>query len=95
MEIESDDLNHALMLDGNAVAGRLQELFGTEMTTNQTICATCDGAAEMGALLAFTHAPGIVLRCRSCGAVMLRVVETPRGIYLDARGTAVVRFGRP
>jgi len=48
----------------------------------------------MGALLAFTHAPGVVLRCPSCEAVMFKLVETPRGIYLDARGAAFVRIER-
>ena len=28
-------------LDGNAIAGLLQEVFGTEMTTALGMCATC------------------------------------------------------
>ncbi len=94
MEIETDDVNRAMMLDGNAVAGRLAALFGTEMTTSLTECANCGQGHMMGALLAFTQAPGIVLRCPSCEAVMLKLVETPRGTYLDARGVAFVRIDR-
>lgn len=92
MESETDDVTRALMLDGNAVAGRLVALFGAEMTTSLTECASCGQDHMMGALLAFTHAPGVVLRCPSCEAVMLKLVETPYGIYLDSRGAAFVRI---
>jgi hypothetical protein len=46
----------------------------------------------VGELMAFTGGPGIVLRCPSCGAVMLRIVRTPQHTYLDARGTAMLRM---
>ena len=36
-----------LMLDGNAVAGMLQEVFAVEMTTAIGTCGSC-GAAERG-----------------------------------------------
>jgi hypothetical protein len=94
MEAVDDDLNRAMMLDGNAVAGRFFALFGAEMTANLTECASCGQDHMMGALHAFTHAPGVVLRCPSCEAVMFRLVETPRGIYFDARGAAFVRIER-
>jgi hypothetical protein len=94
MTDQADDLNRALMLDGNAVAGLLQEIFGAEMTTNPAECANCGQVNELGGLLAFTHAPGAVLRCPACEAVMLRLVETPHGVYLDARGTVYVRLAR-
>ena len=38
----------ALMLDGNAVAGLLQEVFGTEMTTTLETCAGCGATESMG-----------------------------------------------
>ena len=85
----------ALMLDGNAVAGELQVIFGIEMTANHAECANCGTVSFMGGLLAFTHAPGLVLRCPSCEAVMLRLVRTPHGTYLDARGSAYMRLALP
>ncbi len=84
-EIEKD---RELMTDGNAVAGMMQEIFGADMTANPAECANCGDVNEVGALLAFTQAPGIVLRCPSCEDVMLRVVQTPRGTYFEARGVA-------
>jgi hypothetical protein len=86
------DVNMALMLDGNAVAGRLKQIFGRDMTTAVARCAGCGSDAEMGALMAFTRGPGVVLRCPECRRVIARFVETTTGIYLDARGAAYVKM---
>jgi hypothetical protein len=87
------DMNTALMIDGNAVAGRLEDIFGRDMTTAVTRCAGCANQAEMGALMAFVRGPGIVLRCPSCQAVIARIVETATAVYFDARGAAFIRLG--
>jgi hypothetical protein len=92
---ETADINHELMLDANAVAGALFEIFGTEMTASPTECAHCGNQDEIGALLAFTQGPGIVLRCPACENVILRIVQTPEAIYLDARGAVYLRLTRP
>jgi uncharacterized protein DUF6510 len=94
MDEQSSDVNRDLMVDGNAVAGLLQEIFGLEMTANPAECANCGQVNALGALLAFTQAPGAVLRCPACEEVMLRIVETPDAIYLDARGAAQIRLRR-
>ena len=88
------DINRDLMLDGNAVAGLLQEIFALEMTASPTECANCGRQGELGTLLAFTQAPGAVLRCPACEQVMIRIVETPDAIYLDARGAVYLRLER-
>ena len=88
------DLNRALMVDGNALAGMLQEVFSIEMTVTPTQCAHCGYEGEMGTLLAFICSPGLVLRCPTCESVILRIVSTPRAVYLDARGAAYFRLAR-
>ena len=92
MERIAADMNEELMLDANAVAGLLFEVFGAEMTAADSECAHCGRAGEVGSLLAFTRAPGVVLRCPTCHEVMLRIVQTPRGTYIDARGAAHLRL---
>ncbi len=94
MEMIEMDLNRALMVDGNAVAGMLEELFSIEMTASPTECAHCGYEGEVGTLLAFMAAPGLVLRCPGCSSVILRVVTTPRAVYLDARGAVFLRLAR-
>jgi len=89
---EMTDINRELMLDANATAGPLHEIFGLEMTAEPTECAYCGKEAKMGTLLAFTQGPGIVLRCSGCENVVLQIVQTPDAIYLDARGTVYLKI---
>ncbi len=88
------DMNRDMMLDGNAVAGLLREIFITEMTTVPTECAHCGHVGEIGSLLCFNQAPGTILRCPTCEQIMIRIVQTPDAIYLDARGAAYLRLAR-
>ena len=89
---QSMDMNTKMMLDGNALAGKLLAIFGAEMTATSTICAQCGGTSLMGELRAFTQSPGIVLRCPTCEGVMLRLVQTPRATLLDARGVMYLKI---
>lgn len=89
-----EDTTDDRTLDGNAVAGMLERLFGADMTTADSECAGCGREGELGTLLAYTNAPGVVLRCPACSAVMLRMVETPRGTLIEAKGLAYVRLTR-
>jgi Family of unknown function (DUF6510) len=91
---ETTDINRELMLDANATAGLLYEIFSTEMTASPIECATCGNEGEIGELLAFTQGPGIVLRCSTCENVVLRIVQTAEAIYLDARGAVYLRLTR-
>jgi hypothetical protein len=86
------DLNRELMLDGNAVAGMLRSVFGEEVTSAPAQCAHCGNISEIGGLLAYTHAPAVVLRCPACEHVVARVSTTPHGTFVDLRGAQYVRF---
>ena len=88
------DLSRSLTLDGNALAGVLQEIFSLEMTASPTTCSYCGFKGEVGDLLAFVCSPGLVLRCPGCKSVILRIVQTPDAFYLDARGASYLRMGR-
>jgi hypothetical protein len=92
MDNDQTDMNTALMVDGNAVAGQLEQIFGRDMTTAIARCAGCAHDAQMGALMAFTRGPGIVLRCPACQNAIARIVETPAATYLEARGAAYLRL---
>jgi len=66
-------------LDGNAIAGPLYEVFGREMTIATGSCAHCGATAQIAELRVFSRAPGTVVRCRSCGSVVIVLVEI-RGV---------------
>jgi ribosomal protein S27E len=75
-----------LKLDGNAAAGLLRELFTFELTTATGRCDNCGAVAEIGAVTVYANAPGTVLRCPSCGNVLMRVVADGGRYWLDVRG---------
>jgi uncharacterized Zn finger protein len=77
--------DHDLVLDGNAVAGTLSEIYGDDMTTVLAECGSCGQLDHVGGLVAYVHGPGVVLRCTSCSTVMLRIVQTPTRTYVDVR----------
>ena len=77
--------NEDLMLDGNAVGGLLSEVYGDDLTGALGSCPDCGRQAELATLRAFTHAPGVVLRCPACDSVQLVVVRTPQGLRHRAR----------
>jgi hypothetical protein len=78
------------MLDGNAVAGTLGELFGVEMTT---VVATCSGCGKTGMLAetgVYVDSPGIVVRCRTCDTALIVIVER-RGVFcVDLSGVGQI-----
>jgi len=67
-------------VDGNALGGALMELFGREMTDARTSCAACGAIHRLGALLVYDRAPAAVVRCPTCGGVMLVASERPTGL---------------
>ena len=75
----------ALMLDGNAIAGLLKEVFGSEMTTAIGTCNNCGAAEAIGAVRLFRGA-GMVLRCPHCDNVLAKIVKDEPRVWLDLRG---------
>jgi hypothetical protein len=82
-------------LDGNAAAGMLADIFQPEMTIATTTCAKCGAVRPLGELDAYVRAPGIILRCPTCQAAALRVVETPGRAWLDLRGLSALQMEMP
>ena len=72
----SDDAH----VDGNALGGLMRDVFGPEMTDARGCCDECGAVNALGALVAYTRAPGDVLRCPDCAAVMLVAVSLPAGV---------------
>ena len=81
----------SLMLDGNALAGLLHEVFSHAETTIAPVeCATCGRHGEMGSLWAFVETPGYILRCPDCQNIIMRITVTPDQVFVDARGAVYV-----
>ena len=74
------------------MAGLLARCFGGDKTANMVQCEGCGCEDLLGGMHAYMQAPGLVLRCKHCDEILLRVVETPESLYLDVRGLTYLRL---
>lgn len=82
-------------LDGNAAAGDLEFLFGTDMTRASGRCHGCGRQMTLAQTHAYLGGPGTVLRCPGCDNVLLRLVRSPGQTWLDAGGSDYLRIPTP
>ena len=80
----------ALMLDGNAVAGLLQEVFAVEMTTALGTCGKCGAMGTVGAMHVYRGA-GIVMRCPRCDNALVRIVKDDRRVWIGFQGVRTLQ----
>jgi hypothetical protein len=75
------------VLDGNVLAAPMREIFAVDITAAVGRCAGCAQVHAVATLRVYTQAPGLVARCPTCDAVILRLVRGPDRAWLDLRGT--------
>jgi hypothetical protein len=79
-----------MRLDGNAAGGALRELFARDVTAALATCTGCGAVGPVAALLEYGLPMGVILRCPSCDAAVLRVVRTPGSLRVDASGISLL-----
>jgi hypothetical protein len=83
----------ALWLDGNALAGLLEELFATELTDAPRSCGSCGAIRAVGAHRLYRGA-GLVLRCPVCSDIALVVATAPERHIVHLAGTWRMEISR-
>jgi hypothetical protein len=83
------------MVDGNAMAGDLREIFAMDVTAATVTCGGCGRAGAVATLRLWGRPPGIVARCPQCEDVVLRIVRAPDRVYLDLRGALLLELPLP
>jgi len=73
-------------LDGNAIAGMLQELLGAEMTGSPRRCQSCGEVHLIGAHRLYRGA-GLVLRCPHCGDVAAQIATLESAFVVKLSGS--------
>jgi hypothetical protein len=81
-----------MRVDGNAIAGVLGEVFVGDMTSARIACGGCGSIEPIGAEHAYTHAPGVVLRCCHCAQVLLVMTRADDRHVLNFRGSTWVEI---
>jgi ribosomal protein S27AE len=72
-------------VDGNALAGALEQYIGRDMTAARGTCGHCGAASAVAELVVYPKAPGAVARCPHCGDVVMVVTEIREtvAVHLD------------
>jgi hypothetical protein len=81
-----------LKVDGNAIGGLLREIFALEMTVAESTCNSCGKVDAMGALDVYMNAPGVVVRCKGCSSVLMRIVKADGRYWLDLKGVKTLEL---
>ncbi len=89
------DTDAAQWVDGNDLAGAIRELFAADVTVARGRCVACGQEGMVAEAHVYYRAPGLVARCPSCEAVLLRVVRGPGRAWLDMRGVSYLEFALP
>jgi Family of unknown function (DUF6510) len=76
------------VVDGNAIGGLLIDVFGTEMTAAGSTCGTCGASRPVAQLVVYQQAPGTVVRCRTCGSVLMVFVTAHDEVRINLAGLA-------
>ncbi len=70
-----------MVLDGNAIGGLLQEVFGTDMTDAEATCATCGATGPVAETAVYLRGPGTVVRCRKVFRNTVRNTILPSAVH--------------
>jgi hypothetical protein len=81
-------------VDGNAIGGLLIDVFGTEMTVATSTCGNCGATRPVAELVVYRRAPGTVVRCRTCGSVLMVLVKAHGVTCVDLDGLASLGQGQ-
>ena len=82
-------MNH---LDGNVAAGVLARVFTAEVTGGFAVCGSCGRRQQVGAMPAYAHGMGVVLRCGGCDGAVIRIGRGGGRVWYDLRGLAVLEL---
>ena len=84
--------SESLKLDGNAAAGLHRQVFAGEVTAASGTCDGCSSVSAVGALVAYTQAPGVVLRCPHCDDVLMKIATDGERVWIDLRGLRTLQL---
>lgn len=77
-------------VDGNAVAGLLSEVYAFDVTVTTVRCAHCGYTDLLACTTVYLSEMGAVIRCMTCGGVLLVIVDRPAGRLVSATGAILM-----
>ena len=80
-------------VDGNAAIGALSLAMGTDVGLAALSCGACGHHHPLAEAHVYRRCPGMVVRCPSCTAAELVLVEIDHRIQLTISNVAAIEFG--
>jgi hypothetical protein len=80
------------VLDGNAAAGLLQQIFAVDITTAVVTCVACESVQPLASLRLYGLPMGYILCCPHCNAILIRAAARRQECWLDFRGVSTLRL---
>jgi predicted RNA-binding Zn-ribbon protein involved in translation (DUF1610 family) len=77
-------------VDGNALAGALSIAFGADVTAAEGVCGSCGSQHAFAETHVYLRCPGMVMRCPSCSAVEIVLVDRGGTMHLNVRSLASI-----
>jgi hypothetical protein len=77
------DIHTVAMLDGNALAGMLGDVFAVDVTMIVATCRECGRRAVLAEAIVERDAVCAIVRCRGCTRTLFTVLERPGGLRLE------------
>ena len=90
-----DDMNispESSMLDGNAAAGLLQQIFAVDVTRASITCVGCESVQPLASLRLYGLPMGYILSCPQCHATLVRAAAHRQECWLDFRGVSTLHL---
>ncbi|MCD2441287.1 DUF6510 family protein [Agromyces sp. SYSU K20354] len=81
-------------VDGNALAGPLAEFFSFDVTMAVAKCEGCGSIAELARAMVYASDAGTVVRCGSCGQVLMTLVESEDRAWIRFTGMGAIEVAR-
>jgi hypothetical protein len=81
-------------LDGNALAGRLADLFAFDPTIASMRCRNCGAVSMLATAMVYLDAMGAVARCVHCDDVLLTLVENGDRVWIGFAGVTAIEVRR-
>ena len=69
--------NAAVVVDGNAAAGILSEIFTGDVTTTIGVCSGCGSSGPLAEAVVEIDEFAAIVRCRGCTHTMVTVLRGP------------------
>ena len=74
--------NAASVVDGNAAAGMLWDVFGADVTALVGVCGGCGDASPLAEAVVEIDEMAAIVRCRSCTHTLFTVLRDGDGMRL-------------